>query len=221
MISFTNVSKKYRTHGADKVVLDRASFTFPEGRNVGILGSNGAGKSTLIRLIAGCEGVDSGRVSRLGRISFPLGFTGTFHPHLTGRQNATFVARIYGERVDDVVGFVEDFTELGAYLDMDISTYSAGMLAKLAFGISLAIDFDVYLVDEVTEVGDARFRRKCAAIFADRMARSDIVMVSHNVQTIRAYCDMAAVLANGRLVLHDTVDAAMRAYAQVTEEHNA
>jgi capsular polysaccharide transport system ATP-binding protein len=160
MIEFRNVSKTYKSHGNSKVILHDANFIFPEGHNFGILGANGVGKSTLIRLIAGAEPPDKGSVVQRARISFPVGFSGTFHPHLSGRQNAKFVARVYGENVRRVVDFVAEFSELDAYFDMPIITYSSGMMAKLAFGLSLGIDFDVYLVDEVIEVGDARFRQK-------------------------------------------------------------
>jgi capsular polysaccharide transport system ATP-binding protein len=215
MISFEKVSKSYTTHGAPKIILREASFVFEPGHNVGILGGNGAGKSTLIRLIAGGEPPDKGRVRRQARVSFPLGFSGTFHPHLSGRQNTHFLARIYGADVRRVTNFVGDFAELGEYFDMPVITYSSGMAAKLAFGLSLAIDFDVYLIDEVTEVGDARFREKCAAIFSDRMLRSDIIMVSHNSHTIRKYCDRGAVLFDGDLLFYDSVNDAMSAYRRI------
>ncbi len=216
MISLENVTKTYRTHDGRKMVLEAATCEFVAGRNVGVLGLNGAGKSTLLRMIAGAEPPDSGRIRRRARVSFPLGFTGTFHPHLTGRQNATFMARVYGENVRRVVDYVGDFSELGAYFDMPIETYSSGMHAKLAFGVSLAIDFDVYLIDEVTEVGDARFRAKCAEAFRERMIRSDIIMVSHNSATIRSYCDVGAILFGGKLAFYDSIQAAMRDYERVT-----
>lgn len=212
MIRFQDVTKNYRSHLGEKIILHKASFEFIRGQNVGILGGNGAGKSTLLRLVSGAEAPDSGRVFRDARVSFPLGFAGTFHPDLTGRQNAKFLARIYGENVRRVVEFVGDFAELGMYYDLAFSTYSSGMMSKLAFGVSLAIDFDVYLIDEITEVGDARFREKSAAYFRDRMARSDIIMVSHNSHTIRNYCDVGAVLLDGRLEFFDSIDEAMRVY---------
>ncbi len=215
MIDFHNVTKRYRTHSGLKHVLDRASFRFEVGHNYGILGGNGAGKSTLLRLIAGAEYPNSGRIRRQVRVSFPVGFGGTFHGYLSGRLNTTFVARVYGQDPDRVNAFVADFSELGPYFDMPVQTYSSGMMAKLAFGLSLAIDFDVYLVDEVTEVGDARFRLKCAEVFKERMARSDIIMVSHNTHTIKAYCDRAAILINGQLEMFDHIDDAMRAYRDV------
>jgi capsular polysaccharide transport system ATP-binding protein len=215
MIALERVTKTYKTHSGHNAVLSDVSCEFPEGCNVGVLGMNGAGKSTLLRLLSGAEPPDSGVIRRNGRVSFPLGFAGTFHPDLTGRQNAIFVARVFGENVQRVVDFVWDFSELGAYFDMPIRTYSSGMSAKLAFGVSLAIDFDVYLIDEVTEVGDARFRQKCVSVFSERMVDSDIVMVSHNTHTLRAYCDRGAVLAHGRLTFFDTIEQAFHAYREI------
>lgn len=215
MISFESVTKRYRTHGGVRTILEEASFTFDIGHNYGILGSNGAGKSTLLRMIAGSEFPTSGTVRRHVRVSFPLGFTGTFHTHLSGRQNASFLARVYGARERSVDEFVAEFSELGAYYEMPLHTYSSGMMAKLAFGISLAIEFDVYLVDEVTEVGDARFRNKCALAFRERMARSDIIMVSHNSHTIRAYCDRGAVIVNGQVQFFDSIEAAIQMHDRV------
>ena len=221
MIDFEGVSKSYRTVGGRKTILKQVDFSFDVGHNYGILGGNGAGKSTLLRMIAGAEPPDRGRIQRHVRVSFPLGFTGTFHGHLSGRQNAVFLARVYGENVRRVTDFVWDFSELGNHFDMPIQTYSSGMMAKLAFGVSLAIDFEVYLVDEVTEVGDARFRHKAAEMFKDRAARSDIIMVSHNSHTIKAYCDRGAVLSSGRLELFDTIEGAMRAHQDIMGVHDA
>lgn len=221
MIEFENVTKRYKTAQGVKTILDNASFTFPVGHNYGILGGNGAGKSTLLRVIAGAEHPNSGRVHRRVRVSFPLGFAGTFHGHLSGRQNAAFIARVYGADKEWVEDFVADFSELGGYFDMPLQTYSSGMMAKLAFGVSLAMDFDVYLVDEATEVGDARFRKKCAAAFRERIARSDIIMVSHNSHTIKAYCDRGAVLMDGRLEFFDSIDEAMKTYRRFLGANDA
>ncbi|MGC2521172.1 MAG: ATP-binding cassette domain-containing protein, partial [Stellaceae bacterium] len=185
MIRLEHVSKAYRTRNGRRIVLDNACATFEEGHNFGILGANGAGKSTLIRLLAGSETPDRGTVRRRGRVSFPLGFGGTFHGALSGRENAAFIARVYGAPLRATIGFIEDFAELGEYFAMPVNTYSAGMRARLAFAACLAIDFDVYLIDEVTEVGDQHFRRKCAAAFRARMAQADIILVTHNPQTIR------------------------------------
>jgi capsular polysaccharide transport system ATP-binding protein len=217
MIALDRVSKAYRTGtGRPKVVLDTVSAAFADGYNVGILGANGAGKSTLIRLLAGTEKPDRGRIRRDCRVSFPLGYGGTFHGALSGRENVAFVARVYGANVKKVIGYVADFAEIGGYYDMPVNTYSAGMRAKLAFGTCLAIDFDTYLIDEVTEVGDELFQRKCAFAFRERLRRSDIIMVTHNSRTIRQYCDRGAILANGELRLFDDIGEALGAYRQST-----
>jgi capsular polysaccharide transport system ATP-binding protein len=221
MIRFDNVTKYYRTVGQKKFILRDASFEFDIGNNYGILGGNGAGKSTLLRVIAGAEPPNRGRIDRRVRVSFPIGFSGTFHGHLSARQNAAFIARVYGENTRRVTDFVWDFSELGTYYDMPIQTYSSGMMAKFAFGLSMAIDFDVYLVDEVTEVGDARFREKCAAYFRDRMVRSDIIMVSHNSHTIKAYCNRGAVINDGQIEFFDTVDEALRVHKNIMGSINA
>jgi capsular polysaccharide transport system ATP-binding protein len=216
VITLRHVSKRYRGQdGASKEVLRNVSMAFPPGRNVGIVGANGAGKSTLLRLLAGSELPDEGEVERHGRVSFPLGFNATWHPDLSGRENVSFLARVYGAPVARVLDFVADFAELGHYLDMPVATYSAGMSAKLAFGVSLAIDFDVYLVDEITEVGDARFRAKSAAAFQARLAHSSLILVSHNTHTIRKFCDCCAILEGGRLHPFDTVDEAMQCYLEL------
>jgi capsular polysaccharide transport system ATP-binding protein len=159
MIMLDGVCKSYRTRAGRKTALDNANAVFEAGHNFGILGVNGTGKSTLIRLLAGSEAPDSGVIRRYGRVSFPLGFGGTFHGALSGRENVTFIARIYGARIRAVIDYVETFSELGDYFEMPVNTYSAGMRARLALATCLAIDFDVYLIDEVTEIGDQHFRR--------------------------------------------------------------
>lgn len=218
MIRLEHVSKAYRTRNGRRVVLDNANATFEAGHNFGVLGVNGAGKSTLIRLLAGSELPDRGIVRRFGRVSFPLGFGGTFHGALSGRENAAFIARVYGARLRPTIDYIEDFAELGEYFLMPVNTYSTGMRARLAFAACLAIDFDIYLIDEVTEVGDQRFRRKCAEAFRARMAHSDIILVSHNPQTIRRYCDRGAILAEGALSLYDDVGAALMQHHRMVQE---
>jgi capsular polysaccharide transport system ATP-binding protein len=151
-------------------------------------------------------------------VSFPLGFGGTFHGALSGRENVAFVARIYGAKIRDTIDYVSAFSELDEYYEMPVNTYSAGMRARLAFGTCLAIDFDVYLIDEVTEVGDQHFRRKCADAFRERMLRSDIILVTHNAQTIRQYCDRGAVLADGELALYDDIGTALSRYHRLIQE---
>jgi capsular polysaccharide transport system ATP-binding protein len=213
MISLDSVSKTYRmVQGGRRVVLDRVSATFPNGYNFGVLGVNGAGKSTLIRLLAGSELPDRGRIRRNGRVSFPLGYGGTFHGSLSGRENIAFLARIYGTNVRGTIDYVADFAEIGDYLDMPVSAYSAGMRARLAFGACLAIDFDIYLIDEVTEIGDERFRNKCALAFRERISRADIILVTHNTRTLRQYCDRGAVLTQGELRVFDDIAGALADY---------
>ncbi len=209
MISLHKAAKSYRSGHERRVILDHVTLDLPAGRSIGVFGANGAGKSTLVRLIAGVEPLDCGRILRRGTVSFPLGFGGTFHPHLSGRENVRFLARLYGADIAASLEYVERFAELGAYFRAPVETYSSGMLARLAFGTCLAIRFDLYLIDEVTAVGDARFRRKCQEAFEARAAESDVVIVSHDEGTIRAWCDMGIVLDQGRLEVFDDLDAAI------------
>ncbi|MGB6711556.1 MAG: ABC transporter ATP-binding protein, partial [Methylocella sp.] len=178
----------------------------------GIFGSNGAGKSTLLRLIGGTELPNSGQIFRDVRISWPLGFGGGFHPLMTGRENLKFASRIYGANLRRVIDFVEYFSELGNYLDMPVATYSSGMQARLAFGLSMAIDFDCYLVDEITAVGDARFGLRCRQAFEEKRGRSSMIMVSHDIGTVKAYCDRGLVLCRGKLVAFSRIDDAVEFY---------
>jgi capsular polysaccharide transport system ATP-binding protein len=212
VIELKNVTKVYPTRHGPNVVLRGISATFPAMTNYGILGRNGAGKSTLLRLLAGSEYPDDGSVLRKGRVSWPIGFSGGFSGALTGEENSKFVARVYGVDVDQVLGFALDFSELGNYFAMPVRTYSSGMRARLAFALSMAIDFDVYLVDEVTAVGDSHFQAKCKRAFADRRNRSSVIIVSHSMSTIKSYCQRAAVLRNGKLLHFDSPQAAARVY---------
>ncbi len=218
MIALEGVVKTYKTASGRRLLLDHTTVDFPSGHNIGILGANGSGKSTLIRLLAGSEMPDRGAIRRDVLVSFPLGFGGTFHGALSGRENVAFIARVYGAGVRQTTDFVDEFAELGDYFEMPVNTYSAGMRARLAFGACLAIDFDVYLIDEITEIGDERFRRKCAAAFRERLRRSDVILATHNHHTIRQYCDRAAVLAGGRLQLFDDVASAFQYYRRTLAE---
>lgn len=212
MIDFWHVSKTFRTRQGPRTVLRDVTCHFQMGHNYGILGANGAGKSTLVQLIAGSDPPTRGRIDRHVRVSFPLGFSGTFNSYLTGRQNAVFMARVYGADVKQVLDFVWDFAELGTYFDMPLLSYSSGMRARFGMGVSLAIDFDLYLIDEVTEVGDKSFREKSKAAFRARAMTSDVILVSHNVETIRTYCDRAAVLHDGTLIFYPDVESAISAH---------
>jgi capsular polysaccharide transport system ATP-binding protein len=212
VIQLDRVFKFYTASGQTKIVLDHVSAVFQTGRSYGLMGVNGAGKSTLLRLIAGTEIPNSGKVQRSVRVSWPLGFSGGFHPLMTGRENIKFVARAYGERIGRVLDFVEDFSELGDYIDAPYKTYSSGMMARLAFGLSMAIEFDCYLVDEITAVGDARFQARCKHAFDERRKNADLIIVSHSMQTIKDYCDHGAVLVDGQLMMFESVDRAIETY---------
>jgi capsular polysaccharide transport system ATP-binding protein len=213
MIHLIGVSKSYPTANGEKVVLHPTTLSIPTHRNVALLGANGAGKSTLMRLIAGVEEADTGRVVRAASVSWPLGFSGGLHGSLTGLQNSEFIARIYGLPVDRVVAFVSEFSELGTYLNMPVETYSSGMRARLAFGISFSIDFDCYLIDEGLSVGDQWFRDKAQATFDQRRRHSGMLFVSHNPKTVESYCDMGIVLIDGRLVPFDSLAEAADFYS--------
>jgi capsular polysaccharide transport system ATP-binding protein len=214
MIEFDGVTKSYRVGRGRNTILDDVSFFVPAGIRLGVLGINGAGKTALLRLIAGAELPDRGRITRFGRVSFPIGFTGTFNRHLSARENVAFLARLYGADERAVQEWIEAFCELGAYYDMPTGTYSSGMWSRIAFATSFAFDFDVYLVDEAIETGDSRFRSKCAAAFDERMRTASLILVSHNIHTIRQYCETAAVLHRGRLLPFPTIDEALGFYEE-------
>lgn len=216
MIEFIEVSKFYPVKRGRKIILDQASFKFPENKNIGVLGRNGAGKSTLLRLIAGSELPDTGRILRRGKFSWPLGFSGGFNPDLSGEENLRFVSRIYDADLREVIDFVEDFSELGKSLKEPVRTYSSGMSAKLAFGLSLAIDFDVYLIDEVMAVGDAQFKKKSRAAFEERRQTSSLIVVSHDMKTIRDYSDVIIILDQQQLKIYDDIELAIKTYQAIT-----
>lgn len=216
MIIFDNVSKAFpRPDGGKKIILDRFSAAFRPGVNIGILGRNGAGKSTLMNLISGGDLPDSGRILREGKISWPLGFRGGVHERLTGAQNTRFIADIYGKNRNRVLDFVADFSELGPYLDMPVRTYSAGMKARLAFGICMAIDFEYYLIDEVIAVGDSTFKQKCKQVFEQRRENATLLLVSHSSGLLRAFCDVGGVLDNGKLTFYNDIEEAIGVHEEI------
>lgn len=199
MIEFRNVSKHYLTTASRKTIVDRLDLSLPDGAKVGLLGRNGAGKTTLLAMVAGVAPPNSGEIRRSGAISWPLGFGWAFHPELTGAQNVRFVARIYGVDTDALTAYVADFAELGEFIDMPVRNYSSGMKARLGFGMAMGIAFDWYLVDEITAVGDSRFKRKSLAVFKSRLKDAGLLMVSHSINTIRNYCDAGLVIEGGRV----------------------
>ena len=213
MIRLENVSKTYTLDGTRQTVADRINAVFPTGVSVGLLGRNGAGKSTLLRIIAGTIKPSSGKVISDGTISWPVGFAGSFHGDLTGAQNTRFIARVYGVDTDALVNFVADFAELGQHFQQPFRTYSSGMRSRLAFGVSMGIRFDTYLVDEVTSVGDAAFKKKSEAVFNQRMQSSGAIVVSHSMGLMRRLCTMGMVLEHGDLIVFDDIENAIRRHS--------
>ncbi|MDX5402049.1 MAG: ABC transporter ATP-binding protein [Rhodobacterales bacterium] len=209
MIVLDRLTKIFHMGSDKKVVVQNATMTFPSRRSIALLGRNGAGKSTLLRIIAGTIEPTSGQVLSTGTISYPVGFSGSFHRDLTGAQNAKFVARIYGVDTDALLDYVADFAELGPHFHQPIHTYSSGMRSRLAFGISMGIPFDTYLVDEVTSVGDASFRSKSQRVFADRMQESGMLFVSHSLPQVREVCQAGVVLEKGKLTYYEDVEEAI------------
>jgi capsular polysaccharide transport system ATP-binding protein len=212
MIRFENLTKSFEVNGRRKVVIDNLTLTIETGRSLALLGRNGAGKSTLMSIIAGNMRPDAGRVVSDGTISWPIGQTGSVHPQMTGAQNTRFLARVYGVETGELVDFVEDFAQLGAHFHMPVRTYSSGMKARLVFGLSMGIKFDIYLIDEVTGAGDAAFRSRSAALFHERMASSDAIMVNHNLNELREFCDAALLLEHGKLSYFEDLDEAIETH---------
>lgn len=212
MILLQDVCKSYHTRYGPRRVLDHVNLRLERGRNIGILGRNGAGKSTLIRLLSGAERATSGRIRRDMSVSWPLAFTGAFQAHLTGLDNLKFICRVYGVDWKPLVNFVEEFTELGIYFREPVMHYSVGMTMRLAFALSMAIEFDCFLIDEGMAVGDSRFGDRChVELFQKRKDRA-FILVSHDAHIIRAYCERASVLHQGRLIEFGSVDAAYEFY---------
>jgi capsular polysaccharide transport system ATP-binding protein len=212
MISCENLRKSYPAGHGRKEVLKGINLTVSKGERVALLGRNGAGKSTLIKQIGGVELPDSGRVIRKMTNSWPIGFNGGFQGSLTGYDNARFIARIYGRTYAEMREFVEDFTELGGSLKMPVKTYSSGMRARLAFALSLAIEFDCYLIDEVILVGDQNFQRKCHAELFQRRSDRAMIIASHDMETISDVCDRAVLLHNGVATTYEEVAEAVAVY---------
>lgn len=219
MIELRNITKIYRTGRHLRVIVENESLMIPRGRSLGLLGRNGSGKSTLLKMIAGTVEPDSGRIIRRGTVSWPLGFAGSFHGMVSGAQNVKFVARIYGCDPDALIDYVADFSELGEALHMPVRSYSSGMKARLAFGVSMGIAFDYYLVDETTAVGDRNFKKKCQQVFKERLVESDVIMVSHSTGTIRDYCEAGIVLEDGRMSYYENVEDAIEAHEANMAHH--
>lgn len=212
MITCQNIHKSYRSGHGRHAVLKGVNLTVRRGEKIALLGRNGAGKSTLIKQIGGVELPDRGQIIRKMSNSWPIGFSGGFQGSLTGYDNARFIARIYGSRLADISAFVEDFSELGAALKRPVQTYSSGMRARLAFALSLAIEFDCYLIDEVILVGDANFQKKCLFELFEKRADRAMVIASHDMHIINEVCDKAVIIKDGVAFEHESVAEAVAVY---------
>jgi capsular polysaccharide transport system ATP-binding protein len=212
MIRVSGLCKDYRSEGSVHRVLSNVSFTVGRGEKVAVLGRNGAGKSTLMRLIGGVEVPTSGRIDRDMSLSWPLGLQGGFQGSLTGNDNMRFIARIYNKPFDYIRAYVDDFAELGKYLSEPLKTYSTGMRARFAFALSLAIDFDCYLVDEIIAAGDQRFQRRSHEELFEKRADRSMILASHIGDIVRAYCSRALVLHRGRGKVFDDLGLALDIY---------
>ena len=208
MITLSGIRKSYPTRSGQHTVLDGIDLTIRPGEKIGILGRNGAGKSTLIRILSGAEQPDSGRIQRNMSLSWPLAFGGAFQGSLTGLDNLKFICRVYGVDYRDKIDYVQDFAELGKYFREPVKSYSSGMRSRLAFAISMAVEFDCFLIDEVISVGDARFHAKCQTELFEMRKDRAMVMVSHEVHNIRTHCVSALVLNAGLLHQFSDIDAA-------------
>lgn len=206
MIELKNVCKTFVLNGRSKVVADNISICFRPKTAVAILGRNGAGKSSLLKMISGAMDPDNGEIVRHGTVSWPVGYAGSFHPELTGLQNTRFIARVQGVDTKELVDFVEDFAKLDQHFYLPVRTYSSGMKSRLAFGVSMGIHFDTYLVDEITAVGDSDFKERSERLFQQRLSESAAVMVTHGLVQAKRMCQHAAVLENGRLEFYEDID---------------
>ncbi|MFQ1064933.1 ABC transporter ATP-binding protein [Bordetella trematum] len=219
MIEIRNVTKSYRTNVGRKYVFRDLSFSIPDGKNIALIGRNGAGKSTLMRLLGGLDSPDKGRIISKKSISWPVGLAGGFQGSLTGRQNVKFICRVYGAEGDamrEKVSFVESFAEIGKYFDDPVKTYSSGMRARVAFGLSLAFDFDYYLIDEAMSVGDAHFKKKAQDAFQNKVDGAKVILVTHSMGQVRKMCDYVMLVENGLIHTFDDIEQGISAYMKLT-----
>ncbi|HDS1698432.1 MULTISPECIES: ABC transporter ATP-binding protein [unclassified Pseudomonas] len=216
MFELRNVTKSYLTPNGRRYVFRNLSLAIPPGKNIGLIGRNGAGKSTLMRLLGGADVPDSGTIITDRSISWPVGLTGGFQGSMTGRDNIKFVCRVYGATGDamrEKIRYVQEFAEIGDWIDEPIKTYSSGMRSRVAFGLSMAFDFDYYLIDEVMSVGDAQFKRKCNEVFQEKLQKSNVVLVTHTMSEVEKLCDVVLLVRNGEIQVYDDVSEGIKAYS--------
>lgn len=215
MFELRNITKSYLTPKGRRHIFRDLSLKIPAEKNIGLIGRNGAGKSTLMRLLGGSDIPDSGSIATNKSISWPVGLSGGFQGSMTGRENIKFVSRVHGavgSAMHAKVNYVLDFAEIGDWIDEPVKTYSSGMRARLAFGLSMAFEFDYYLIDEVMSVGDAHFKRKCAEVFEQKLQTSNVVLVSHNMGEIQKLCDVVLLVRDGGVQIYDDVAEGIKAY---------
>jgi capsular polysaccharide transport system ATP-binding protein len=215
MIELRSVTKSYPTPHGRRYVFRDLNFRFPDDVSIGLIGPNGAGKSTLMRLLGGIDAPDHGRVISDVSISWPVGLSGGMQGSLTGRDNVRFVCRLYGATgvaMREKIGFVEDFADIGEYFDLPVKSYSSGMRSRLAFGLSMAFDFDYYLIDEAMAAGDAQFKAKSQKVFQQRLENANLILVSHSMADIRQLCDVVVLVRHGTATLYEDVEAGIVAY---------
>ncbi|RQS33981.1 ABC transporter ATP-binding protein [Burkholderia sp. Bp8995] len=218
MIALDKLTKSYVTKLGRKYIFRDLSFVVPPDKNIALIGRNGAGKSTLMRLLCGTDVPDAGRILTDKRISWPVGLGGGYQGSLTGRQNVKFICRALGaegDTMEKIINYVQDFAELGDYFNQPVKTYSSGMSARLRFGMSLAFDFDYYMVDEAMSVGDAHFRAKAEKEFKKRVGHSNLIVVTNNMNQVRSLCDIVLLLHNGTVKIYDDVEEGIRVYTDL------
>ncbi|WP_066017184.1 ABC transporter ATP-binding protein [Endozoicomonas atrinae] len=214
MIEFNNVTKYFPTPKGRHYILKDVNLTLPGDKNIGVFGANGSGKSTLMNLLAGVDQPNRGSIRIKGNVSWPLGLSG-YQGSMTGRENAEFICRVYGngqQEVKEKLAFIKAFSEIGDFFEMPLKTYSSGMKSKFSFAVSMAFDFDYYLIDELTSVGDKRFKEKCQQVFDDKKNRANFLFVSHNLNELKRQCDIGIYIKDGKIHVHNSIDDAISAY---------
>ncbi len=220
MIKLDRVTKYFKTKVGKKYILNSVSMELPSNKNIGILGRNGTGKSTIMRMLGQIEFPNKGRITSDKSFSWPLGLSGGFVGNMTGRANVKFVCRLYGKsekEIDEVIEYVKDFSELNDYFDMPIKTYSSGMKSRLSFGLSLSFNFDYLLIDETLSVGDANFRKKSKTALMKKIETCNVLLVSHDMGTLRDICDVGIVVNNGKIHYFDNINNAIDEYATINK----
>jgi len=215
MLELRSLTKSYPTRQGRRYVFRDLSFRFPPGANIGLIGRNGAGKSTLLNLLGGIDQPDHGAVVTDASISWPVGLSGGFQTSLTARENVQFVCRIHGARGESLrekVRFVQDFAEIGDYFDLPMRTFSKGMRSRVAFGLSMAFEFDYYLFDELMAVGDAQFKAKSKDVLTQRLRFANVILTSHNMSDIRSYCNVVVLVDQGHVSIFEDIEDGIKAY---------